>query len=234
MMTFRFLSTVLLFVSLFATAQGDVLIDRFNFGNSGSVPRSFSNVNTYGVFTSTQPGSGSTILDGVRKWQVTVTKHSIGRTEIYDVASGMYSVANGFGQNAEVAIRWDGTDNGLMSGDFASLDLTQGSANSMLALDVGFADVATQFEVEVSDSTGTFGVTKVATHAKRVNFLFNDFTGIDFTDVRSIQLLIFGGDAYDVALDNFAAVAIPEPATVTLWCVGLSGLFFARRRRRTS
>ena len=104
----------------------------------------------------------------------------------------------------------------------------------MLALDVGFADVATQFEVEVSDSTGTFGVTKVATHATRVNFLFNDFTGIDFTNVRSIQLLIFGGDAYDVALDNFAAVAIPEPATVTIWGVGLSGLFFARRRRKTS
>lgn len=217
-----------LFLAFHGMVQGDIVIDRFDVGNSGSVPRSFQNVNTYSVFTS----ADASILAGVRKWQVSVTKNSITETEIYDVASGMYSVTNGFGQNSETSIRWDGLNNSLMTGTFASLDLTDGGVNSLFSLDVGFADITTHFEVVVADSTGSFGVTKAVTSPKQQKFFFTEFLGIDFTDVRSIQLNISGDDAFDVGVNHFAAIAIPEPLSTTAWSAVVLSLFFGRRRRR--
>lgn len=223
-----FLLAAALFLSFQGRVQADIVIDRFDTANSGSVPRSFDNVNTYNIFTSTD----SSILAGVRKWQVAVTKHTFSETEIYDVASGMYSVTNGFGQNSHASIRWDGLNNSLMAGTFASLDLSDGGNNSLFLLDVAFADITTNFEVVVADSTGTFGVTKVVTNPQQTKFFFTEFLGIDFTDVRSIQLNISGHDAYDVGIDHFAAIAIPEPLTVPFLSAAFLAMFFARRRRR--
>ncbi len=228
------LTVFALLLSFPGMVQADIVIDRFDVANSGSVPRSFNNVNTYSVFTSTDVS----ILGGVRKWQVAVTKHNIAETEIYDVASGMYSVSNGFGQNSQASIRWDSLNNNLMSGEFEQgfggrhLDLSENGTNSLFSLDVAFADVTTNFEVVVTDTLGTFAVTKVVTSAQQTKFFFTEFLGIDFRDVHSIQLNISGHDAYDVGINHFAAVAIPEPLTAPFLTAALLGMFFARRRRR--
>jgi len=228
------LTVFALLLSFQGMVQADIVIDRFDVANSGSVPRSFNNVNTYSVFTSTDVS----ILGGVRKWQVAVTKHGIAETEIYDVASGMYSVANGFGQNSQASIRWDSLNNNLMSGKFEKgfggrhLDLSENGTNSLFSLDVAFADVTTNFEVVVTDTLGTFAVTKVVTSAQQTKFFFTEFLGIDFRDVHSIQLNISGHDAYDVGINHFAAIAIPEPLTAPFLSAALLGMFFARRRRR--
>ena len=228
------LTVFALLLSFRGMVQADIVIDRFDVANSGSVPRSFNNVNTYSVFTSTDVS----ILGGVRKWQVAVTKHNIAETEIYDVASGMYSVSNGFGQNSQASIRWDSLNNNLMSGEFEQgfggrhLDLSENGTNSLFSLDVAFADVTTNFEVVVTDTLGTFAVTKVVTSAQQTKFFFTEFLGIDFRDVHSIQLNISGHDAYDVGINHFAAVAIPEPLTAPFLTAALLGMFFARRRRR--
>ncbi|MCH2183726.1 MAG: hypothetical protein MK108_17140 [Mariniblastus sp.] len=222
-----------LLLTLHVNADADVVIDRFDVGNSGSVPRAFETVDTYSVFTSTD----TSILGGVRKWQVEVTKHSIAQTDVYDVASGMYSVSNGFGQNAITTIRWDGMANDLMSGRFdrrfggGRIDLTDGGTNSLFSLDVLFADVTTQFEVVVTDADGTFGVAKVVTQPEETEFLFSEFTGIDFSEVLSIELVISGQDGFDVGINHFAAVAIPEPFSTSFWGTGLIALWAGRRRR---
>ena len=220
--------TTSLIVSLCGMTWGDVVIDEFDFGNSGGVPQSFTTVQTYRVFTSTD----TSILAGVRKWQVDVTAHSISETEIFDVASGMYGIANGFGQNANVSIRWDGQNNSLMSGGFANLDLTEGGRNSLFSLHVTSADVETQFEVVATDSNGSRSITKTGSAPGYHKFFFNDFTGLDFTDIQSLQLNVTGDSAYDVGINRLAVIAIPETATTTFFTAVISSMLSMRRRRR--
>ena len=38
--------------------------------------------------------------------------------------------------------------------------------------------------------------------------------------------------AWEVALDNFSFTPIPEPSSIALWCAGMVGIGFGRRRRR--
>ena len=217
-----------LIISFCGITCGDVVIDEFDFGNSGGVPQTFTTVQTYSVFTSTD----TSILAGVRKWQVDVTSHSIAETEIFDVASGMYGIANGFGQNATVSIRWDGQNNSLLSGGFANLDLTEGGVNALFSLHVASADVATQFEIVATDSNGTRSVTKTGSAPGYHKFFFDDFSGLDFTDIQALQLNISGDSAYDVGINRLAAIAVPEPVTSTLLAAVLTSMLATRRRRR--
>lgn len=78
-----------------------------------------------------------------------------------------------------------------------------------------------------------------------LHFLFANFAGIDFTDIRAIVL---GFDTRPVADGGFGAsgpgadmdvrgallvtTSVPEPATALLWSVGAFGLVATRRFRR--
>lgn len=233
-----YITAFVLLLTLPMQAGADVVIDRFDVGNSGSVPRTFRPVNTYSVFTSTD----SAILGGVRKWQVEVTKHSVGETTIYDIASGDsgafegFEVENSFDQNSITTIRWDGTDNDLLSGKFSRplggkhVDLTDGGTNSMFQLDTSWADVSNEFTVVVSDVHGSFEVTKTGTSTQQNEFLFSEFAGIDFTNVIWLELVISGADGADVGLNRFAAVAIPEPVSTAI--CGTALIIICTRRRR--
>ena len=227
-----YITVFVLLLTLPMQANADFVIDRFDVGNSGSVPRAFETVNTYSVFTSTD----SAILGGVRKWQVEVTKHSVGETTIYDVSSMGFEVLNSFDQNSITTIRWDGTDNDLLSGKFSRplggkhVDLTDGGTNSMFRLDTSWADVSNVFTVVVSDVHGSFEVSKTGTSTQQNEFLFSEFSGIDFTNVIWLELAISGFDGADVELHQFAAVAIPEPVSTTI--CGTAILIMCTRRRR--
>ena len=161
-----------------------------------------------------------------------MTSHSISETEIFDVALGMYGIANGFGRNATVSIRWDGQNNNLMSGGFANLDLTEGGVNSLFSLYVASADVETQFEVLATISNGGRSITKTGSAPGYHKLFFNDVTGLDFADIQSLQLNVTGLSANGVGINRLAVIAIPEPATTTFFTAVITSMLSMRRRRR--
>ena len=205
-----------------------VVIDDFNVGNSGASPGRFSGVGSYPILATTDSG----ILGGVRKWQVDVTSHQFTDTKIYDGVAGMFGVSNGMGQNASISLRWDGQDNSTMSGQFPNQDLSQAGLNNGFLLDLISADIPTEFEFIVSDSLGSASVVQTHSGAGAGEFRFADFTGINFSDVQSVQLNISGTGAYDVAINQISASRlVPEPTAVLIWStLGVLGLVIRRRR----
>lgn len=204
-----------------------VVIDDFDFGNSGSVPERFSSVGTYSVFTSTD----SSIFAGVRKWQVEVTDHSFTDTKVYDGVGGIFGISNGVGQHANVSIRWDGQDNDAMTGQFPDVDLTQQGVNDMFTLAINSLDLPTNFVLAVSDSVSSVEVSKTFSGAAANHYFFSEFAGIDFTDVQSIQLNVHGQSAYDVEIDKLSVGRfVPEPITALIWAPVL-GMFLLRRKK---
>ncbi|MCH2179822.1 MAG: hypothetical protein MK106_13560 [Mariniblastus sp.] len=205
-----------------------VVIDDFNVSNSGFSPGRFASVGKHPVSASTDSG----ILGGVRKWQVDVTAHQFTDTKIYDGVGGMFGISNGMGQNAEISLRWDGQDNGALLGKFPNQDLSQAGVNNGFLLNLLSADLPTEFEMIVSDSLGTAVVLQTHTGAGVGEFRFSDFTGLNFTDIQSIQLNIRGSGAFDVAINQISAARLaPEPTTVSIWA-GLGVLSIMIRRRR--
>ena len=205
-----------------------VVIDDFNVGNSGTVPAVFSSPGLYPVYASTD----TSILGGVRKWQVDVTHHSMTDSKVYDGAADMFGIANGMGQHSNVSIRWDGQDNQSMTGAFPTVDLSQSGTVDAFSLTILAADLATQFEIVVADSDSTFALAKEIAGPATVGYQFGEFFGIDFSDIQSIQLNVSGLSAFDVAIDRLATTQkVPEPTSTLIWTT-LLGFGWVRYRQR--
>ena len=215
----------------FAYAHGSlsVVIDDFSVGNSGTVPAVFSSKGLYPVFTTTDPS----ILGGVRKWQVDVTHHSVTDSKIYDGIADMFGIANGMGQHSNVAIRWDGQNNQSMSGNFPTIDISQNGSVDSFSLEILSADLATRFEMSVSDIDSSFKLSKAFSGTANTAYRFSEFLGIDFAQIKSIQLNISGLSAFDVAMGQLSTTkTVPEPIGLLIWSTFFGiGLLRLRQRR---
>ncbi len=227
----KFLLALLVTVVTGSASRAEFIIDRFDAGTAGPIFETFEALGTYPVFTST---AATGILGGVRKWQVEVTQHSFSRTEIYDGFGGEFGISNGSMQDSEVSIRWDGNNNNAMNGVFAPpVDLTQGMTNDYLFLQITSADLTTAFEVVATDTNGSQAVSKSFLGPSTTNYSFSEFTGIDFSQIVSLQLNISGPSAYDVSVTHFAALSsVPEPSSALLLGICLTGGLLVRRSRK--
>ncbi|GAL03168.1 hypothetical protein JCM19237_6061 [Photobacterium aphoticum] len=153
-----------------------------------------------------------------------------GSTLTYETGSG------GIGQGK---LQYDGDDNdadNLDTAGLGSVDLLQ-SGNAFL-LDVLEADLGFSFSIGVWSNGGANSFVKEFNGSGTLvpitrSFAFSEFTGVDFTSVSAIEVIIntkglAGKTSIDFTID---AIKVPEPATMAMFGLGLMGLGYTRRRK---
>ncbi len=129
-----------------------------------------------------------------------------------DPSLGTLSVDNGTGFNSSTTVLWNGIGNAGLNADLSNRDFFE---LGVLAIDL---DVTLALTVMDNDSMATVSRNNIATGVATLPF--SEFTGIDFSQVKSIQLVITGPVAFDTEIDILDAVAersvgTPEPSTST-------------------
>lgn len=189
---------------------------------------------------STQTGM-ATVLGGSRK----AVLHYLGGTgsgseaQAEDVTSpkDILTYSNGSDDTSELTLLYNGTGAGLG-------DLTGGP--DQFVVNLFRADLNASITVIAFDGTNTasdkINVMHAVTSPMNLIFPFSDFTGVDFTDIQSLTLLLTSVNktkAVDFEIDAFeigepgGGAPIPEPLTMLGMFLGLGGIgSYLRRWRR--
>lgn len=223
----RFLRTFAVLITLISSVPlaADILIDPYTVGD-----------------TLVQVGSGFTgqttnhfsVLGGSRDSRLQVP--DLGGSELFGLV--------GFGGGLQLAQgNNDQIQGSLLYDNFATIDFTEGGANTNFALRIASTDMSAPINNAFWITVGSGGATSTVTFdipantdlADYVQIDFADFAGVDLATVDSVELgFDFAANpGAEVTISNFIATAgIPEPATVG-FCLALGTLVAVRRRRRS-
>lgn len=158
-------------------------------------------------------------------------------------ASDALSVSTGAGVVANALLIYDGdTDSTPNTTGLGGVDVTEGGVNSLLRLlvEADQSDVAIRvtFHEGTNNSSADLITTGGNTFGSPLLLVANlaaltpGGTGAaDLTNVGAITVEIFGPTSFDVSIRQFEA-AVPEPGTLALLGLGLSGLAYGGRRSR--
>lgn len=154
---------------------------------------------------------------------------------------------DGHSPGATAILQYDGLDADLtappelvLSEGLGGVDLTDGGSLFQFSIYFASVDHAMDIEIEVHSATGV--ATYMGTTSARpstptaLHAPFRLFTGDDvFTEATSIEFRFnpTGVENIDFQL-NAIAITAPEPSTIAIWGLGLTGVFGCawRRRRR--
>lgn len=197
-------------------ASADIVIDSFN------TPPGGQHYTTNASASYSDTGPISEIIGGRRDYSLQFNSGT--GTFIIDINQ----------DNPGVASLYSPT---LAQGDFIFDYGATADLNVDLSTEVAFvvkmidADLNGTLTLTVRSGANTASKTVVIpTSASTIVLGFNQFPGIDFTDVDQLTYLISGPNAYDVAIDHFGTM-VPVPSAV--WAgLGLIGVVGVRRMRR--
>ncbi|SNR32852.1 VPLPA-CTERM sorting domain-containing protein [Puniceibacterium sediminis] len=185
--------------------------------------------------------SGASILGGFRDTQAANnTGEFLGTVaKTNGSSSGFLNVSNGAGTSGSGTFTWDGDDSPTSVNTFGlgGVDLSLG-VNDSFAFDVISIDAPFLFSLQLwdADSSSTALKTFQVSDAGTTQYiLFSEFSGIDFTNVGAIQLILAGGNNSDIEINEFSATIVPPatvplPASIPLLMVGLGALGLMRRK----
>lgn len=163
---------------------------------------------------------GSQILGGERDVILTALSGSAGRVFSSSVSGGEFSLAAPNGASGTVELQYDGVDGSTTlspNPGLGGIDLTFDGALGFQM--VAVTDVTTQFTVTVYDTSnskasltsqvpGTEGTTFF-----EYNLPFANFTGVDFTKVSAIQIIINAFDNVDFIMQEIITYGEASVAT---------------------
>ncbi len=207
-------------------ASADIVIDEYDVGTT--LTQAFAGTNT----KTTADGG---ILGGFRDESITV--RDLGASDFFGAMgfSGDLTISQGSDDQSFGSLTYD---------DFAAFDLTGGGSNDRFNLGFVSNDVdailTDVFSITATSGANSFtqllSVPASSSLPSSVGVDFASFTGVDFTQLDSVEL------AFDfqtvpgsgVAISSFSATsAIPEPTALFVLGLVSTGLLI-RRRRSTS
>ncbi|MGH2412645.1 MAG: PEP-CTERM sorting domain-containing protein [Microcystaceae cyanobacterium] len=143
---------------------------------------------------------------------------------------GTLTIDNGTGFNSKTSLLWNGIRNAGLNANLSDRDF--------LAVEVEAIDLNVNLAFTLLDNDSTATVSKNNLLPGKAIFSFSEFTGIDFSQIKSIQLDITGPLAFDAEINFLSAQRIvvsniPEPSTlVGILLVG--GLGTLTRKKKAS
>ncbi len=199
-----------------------LVLDDFNDGNINDKIFGTSSNSTYTA--ATVPGGFRYVLHSI-----TANPFSLSHSAV--VTNGIFSSSSKNEVKAVAVIGWGVDATGTASaGTALNANL---SSFTQFKVNVLSNDQPASLTLQVGSGAGAFNVTKavmpnMVSTAQSVTFSFSEFTGVDFSDVDAIGLLVDTGTSGDIVLDSFEAV--PEPGTMI--ALGLGAAALAARRRK--
>lgn len=180
-------------------------------------------------------GASSDIIGGERELSLEVTANPglQASVNVLPILGGVLNVNNGAGVVSVSSVLWDGIGSGSLS-----VDLTRGGLDDLFALDLISVDQSASVTFTVEDLDGDLAsLTRTGLLAGIELYNFADFSNLsatDFTNVKSIEMIVTGPDGVDLNLDLFGAGSVvPSPSSVIAIqsLVLLLGVTSCRRKR---
>ncbi len=179
--------------------------------------------------------TNASIAGGFRKLEITQTgggAFDLGNTG--QIAAGTFQFASGPFPSASVSAQLAyGT--GFGGSALGSLIFGGLEAFQFNFLDVVAPGVEMDITITVTDNNSSDTQAFQVPEGPNVFFApFSAFSGIDFTQVESVEVIFNSSleTGVDFTLGNFGVFFIPEPLSIAAWgVVGVAGIWITRRRR---
>lgn len=226
------LAVCVLTVVLMASQSQAILIDHFTDGFFTLVVDDCTTTVGIGT-TDSDSQTGLAVIGGRRDVTLTLDvanpAHAQGTAEVADVTPDHYlSYSNDAGVESVLLLEYP-----ILTNSGATVDMIAANCFS-LQIEFLISDLGSAITFQVDDGGGgSDSVTKNAIAGPNTFvFGFNEFVGVDFSDVAYISLMIDGVSEGDYRIDSLECGVVPEPMTMLGLFLGLGGVGAYIRKRR--
>jgi len=191
---------------------------------------SMTDTTVSGILRTTQSGVAG-VLGGSRESFVSYAPAPGGPGTTLAVAGGLALATAGSGSSGGHGFVYDGLANSATDGSGGALGADLSALDRFVVEVVAVVKVDGQVDVTVAlNDSDSFSVAPVvATSVGLLEIPFASFSGIDFSDIRSITLTTNGTVGANESLSIGSFIAVPEPTTALLLLAGLLGIALRQR-----